>query len=79
MALKIYPVFITLDGKSNGDFTLDSLKFDTHLTISDAKKIYKKLIKLSGLDKGEITVFNDDCTVKCWYTFDGKQFLKKEW
>ncbi len=79
MALKIYPVIITLDEKLNGDFTTDSIKYDSHLTISDAKKIYKKLIKLSGLDKGEITVFNEDCTVKCWYTFDGKRFLKKEW
>ena len=79
MASKIYPVFIELDGKLNGEYTADSLKYDTHLTISDAKKIYKKLIKLSGLDKGEITVFNKNCTVKCWYTFDGKKFLKKEW
>lgn len=79
MASKIYPVFITLDGKLNGEFTTDALKYETKLTISDAKKIYKKLIKLSGLDKGEITVFNDDCTVKCWYTFDGQKFLKKEW
>lgn len=79
MALKIYPVFITLDGKSNGKFTTDRLKFETDLTISDAKKIYKKLIKLSGLDKGEITVFNENCTVKCCYTFDGTKFLKKEY
>lgn len=79
MTKKIYPVFITLDGKLNGDYTPDSLKFETSLTISDAKKIYKKLIKLSGLDKGEITVFNNNCTVKCWYTFDGTKFLKKEW
>ena len=79
MASKIYPVTITLDEKSNGEFTTDSLKYDTKLTISDSKKIYKKLIKLSGLDKGIITVFNDDCTVKCWYTFDGQKFLKKEW
>lgn len=78
MALKIYPVFITLDGKLNGKFTTDVLKYETNLTISDAKKIYRKLQKLSGLDKGEITVFNDDCTVKCWYTFDGTKFLKKE-
>ena len=79
MALKIYPVFITLDGKSNGDFTTDTIKYDSNLTISDAKKIYKKLVKLSGLDKGEITVFNENCTVKCWYTFDGTKFLKKEY
>lgn len=79
MALKIYPVYITLDGKLNGNYSPDSLKFDTFLTISDAKKIYKKLVKLSGLDKGEITVFNNDCTVKCWYTFDGTKFLKKEY
>ena len=79
MALKIYDVFITLDGKLNGEFTVDSLKYETKLTISDAKKIYKKLVKLSGLDKGEITVFNRNCTVKCWYTFDGTKFLKKEW
>lgn len=79
MASKIYPVFITLDGKLNGDFTTDTIKYDTNLTISDAKKIYKKLVKLSGLDKGEMTVFNEDCTVKCWYTFDGTKFLKKEY
>ena len=79
MASKIYPVFITIDGKLNGDFTTDEIKFVTHLTISDAKKIYKKLVKLSGLDKGEITVFNENCSIKCWYTFDGTKFLKKEW
>ena len=79
MASKIYPVFITLEGKLNGEFTTDSIKYDANLTISDAKKIYMKLVKLSGLDKGEITVFNENCTVKCWYTFDGKKFLKKEW
>lgn len=79
MASKIYPVIITLDEKSNGEFTTDSLKYDTQLTISAAKKIYKKLIKLSGLDKGEMTVFNDDCSIKCWYTFDGTKFLKKEY
>lgn len=52
MASKIYPVFITLDGKLNGDFTTDEIKYNTKLTISDAKKIYKKLVKISGLDKG---------------------------
>lgn len=79
MASKIYPVFIELNEKSNGEFTTDSIKYDTKLTISDAKKIYKKLVKLSGLDKGEITVFNENCSIKCWYTFDGTKFLKKEW
>lgn len=79
MASKIYDVIITLDGKLNGDYTPDDIKYNTKLTISDSKKIYKKLIKLSGLDKGEITVFNKNCTVKCCYTFDGKKFLKKEW
>lgn len=79
MASKIYMVFIELNEKSNGDFTTDEIKYSANLTISDAKKIYKKLIKLSGLDKGEITVFNENCSVKCWYTFDGKKFLKKEW
>jgi hypothetical protein len=79
MASKIYPVFITLDGKLNGEFTTDSIKYDANLTISDAKKIYMRLVKLSALDKGEITVFNENCTIKCWYTFDGTKFLKKEW
>ena len=78
MAAKIYPVFITFNGKLNGVFTTDILKYETNLTISDAKKIYMKLQKLSGLDKGEITVFNENCTVKCWYTFDGTKFLKNE-
>lgn len=77
--MKIYPVFIKLDGKSNGEFTTDEIKFYTKLTISNAKKIYRRLIKLSGLDKGEITIFNDNCTVKCWYTFDGTKFLKTEY
>lgn len=79
MASKIYPVFITLDGKLNGEFTTDEIKFFTKLTISSAKKIYMKLVKLSGLDEGEITVFNENCSVKCWYTFDGTKFLKKEY
>lgn len=79
MIMKIYPVFITLDGKLNGDFTTDEIKYNTKSTISDAKKIYRKLIKLSGLDKGEITVFNENCSIKCLYTFDGTKFLKKEW
>jgi hypothetical protein len=45
MALKIYPVFITLDGKLNGDFTTDEIKFDTKLTISEAKKNLQETCK----------------------------------
>lgn len=79
MGSKIYDIYIILDGKLNGDNTLDEIKYSAKLTISDAKKIYKKLVKISGLDKGKITVFNENCSVKCCYIFDGQKFLKNEW
>ena len=73
----IYSFIIELNAKSNGEFTTDSIKYDSKSTISEAKKILKKLVKLSGLDVGEVVFFNENCTIKYVYKYDGKLFKKE--
>lgn len=75
----IYSFFIELNAKSNGEFTTDSIKYDSKSTIPEAKKILKKLVKISGLDVGELTLFNEKCSIKCVYKYDGKFFKKETW
>lgn len=75
----IYPFILELNAKSNGEFTTDSVKYDSKSTIQEAKKILKKLVKLSGLDVGEIVFFNDNCSIKYVYKYDGKLFKKETW
>ena len=73
----IYPFILELNAKSNGEFTTDSIKYDSKSTISEGKKILKKLVKLSGLDVGEIVFFNENCTIKYIYKYDGNLFKKE--
>lgn len=39
---------------------------------------FKKFVKITGLDIGEIVTFNENCTVRCVYKFNGEKFLKEE-
>ena len=75
----IYAFFIELNAKSNGEFTTDEIKYVSKATIPEAKKILKKLVKISGLDVGEITFFNENCSIKYVYNYDGKLFKKETW
>lgn len=76
---KIYPFIIELNKRSDGKFTTDDLKYNGKSTISGAKKIFKKLIKITGLDVGEITFFNENCTIKFWYEYNGEKYNKRTW
>jgi hypothetical protein len=70
---------ITIDQKRGVEYCPDEIKFYKHRgTISEAKRIFKKFVKITGMDIGEIVTFNENCTVRCVYKFNGEKFLKEE-
>lgn len=78
--LKIYDYMIELKGKSGALFPVyDDLKMNGKATIPAAKKMFKKLSKITGLDVGELTFFNDNCTIKFWLEYDGEKVNRREW
>ena len=77
--LKKYSYYIELSGKSNGEFTTDEIKYNSAATIPAAKKMFKKLSKITGLDVGELTFFNDNCSIKFWLEYDGEKVNRREW
>ena len=77
--MREYSYSITLNGKRGDDYCIDEIKFyKKRGTISDAKKIFKKFVKITGLDMGELVTYNENCTVRCVYRFNGEKFLKEE-
>lgn len=77
--MKEYSYMITLDQKRVVDYCHEDLKYYKHRgTISEAKSKFKKFVKITGLDIGEIAIFNENCTVRCVYKFNGEKFLKEE-
>lgn len=77
--MKEYRYMITLDKKRGVVYCHDYIKFyKCKGTISEAKRIFKKFVKITGLDIGEIVTFNENCTVRCVYKFNGEKFLKEE-
>ena len=77
--MKEYSYMIQLDQKRGVEYCHEDLKYYAHRgTISEAKSKFKKFVKITGLDIGELTIFNENCTVRCVYNFDGEKFLKTE-
>lgn len=77
--MKEYSYMITIDKKRGVEYCHDDLKYYKHRgTISEAKSKFKKFVKITGLDIGEIVTFNENCTVRCVYKFNGEKFLKEE-
>lgn len=77
--MKEYSYMITLDQKRVVDYCHEDLKYYKYRgTISEAKRMFKKFVKITGLDIGELVTLNENCTVRCVYKFNGEKFLKKE-
>lgn len=67
--------FIELKGM---DPVFQNLKYEGVGTLATAKKIIKRLSKITGYENGDITTFNKNCTVKCWLVFRKGEFIKQE-
>lgn len=77
--MKEYSYMITIDQKRGVEYCHDEIKFYKRRgTIIEAKGMFKKFVKITGLDVGEITIFNENCSVRCVYKFNGEKFLKEE-
>lgn len=77
--MKEYSYMITIDQKRGVEYCYDELKYyKSKGTISEAKSKFKKFVKITGMDIGEIVTFNENCTVRCVYKFNGEKFLKEE-
>lgn len=75
----MYSYLITIDKKRGVEYCHDDIKFYKRKgTISEAKCMFKKFVKITGLDIGEIAIFNENCSIRCVYKFNGEQFLKEE-
>lgn len=71
---------ITLDGKRGAEYRHDDIKFYKRKgTISEAKRIFKKFVKITGLDIGELVTFNENCSVRSVYKFNCEKFLKEDY
>ena len=76
---KEYSYMITIDEKRGVEYCHDEIKFYKRKgTIIEAKRMFKKFVKITGMDIGEITIFNDNCSVRYVYKFNGEKFLKEE-
>ena len=67
--------FIKLEGENK---IFQNLKYEGIGTLATAKKIIKRLSKVTGYEKGDITTFNENCTVKSWLVFRNGEFIKQE-
>ena len=77
--MKEYSCMITLDKIAGQEYTHDDIKhYIRKCTICEAKKRLKKLVKITGLNVGELTVFNENCTVRYVYTYNVDKFVKTE-
>lgn len=77
--MKEYSYMITIDKKRGVEYCHDDLKFYKRKgTISEAKSMFKKFVKITDMDIGEITIFNENCSVRYVYKFNGEKFLKEE-
>lgn len=77
--MKEYSYMIALDKKRGVEYCHDEIKFYKRRgTISESKSMFKKFVKITGLDIGELVTFNENCTVRCVYKFNGEKFLKQE-
>ena len=74
---KIYPFFIELDAKSNGEFTTDSIKYDSKNTISEAKKFSKSLSRFLVLTLAN-SLFLMKIALLNTFTNTMENFLKKK-
>ena len=71
---------ITIEGKRGVEYCHDDIKFYKRKgTISEAKRIFKKFVKITGLDIGELVTFNENCSVRSVYKFNGEKFLKDDY
>lgn len=74
-----YSCMITLDEIAGQEYTYDEIKYHIQkCTICEAKKRLKKLVKITGLNVGELTVFNKNCSIRYIYTYNVDKFVKTE-